>query len=84
MTNVLKVLMKKVDNIQEQMGNRNREIKNSKNQKEMLRGENNCHKIKNTFGRFHCGSVVKNLTSIHEEVGLISGLAQWLKDPALW
>ena len=35
------------------------------------------------FGSSHCGSVVMNPTSIQEDVGLIPGLAQWVKDPVL-
>ena len=35
------------------------------------------------FGSSHCGSVVMNLTRVHEDVGLIAGLDQWIKDPAL-
>ena len=35
------------------------------------------------FGSSHCGSVEMNLTSICEDVGLIPGLTQWVKDPVL-
>ena len=31
----------------------------------------------------HCGSVVMSPTSIYEDVGLIPGLVQWIKDPML-
>ena len=34
-------------------------------------------------GNSHCGSVVTNLTSIHEDMGSIPGLPQWVKNPVL-
>ena len=38
-----------------------------------------------TTGSSHCGSVEMNLTSVHEDVGLIPGPMQWVKDLAsLW
>ena len=36
-------------------------------------------------GSSHCGSAVTNPVSIHEDLGLIPGLTQWVKDlVSLW
>ena len=34
-------------------------------------------------GSSHCGSAIMNPASMYEDMGLIPGLAQWVKDPAL-
>ena len=34
-------------------------------------------------GSSHCDSVVMNLISIHEDVGLNADFTHWVKDPAL-
>ena len=34
-------------------------------------------------GSSHCGTVEMNLISNYKDEGLIPGLAQWVKDPAL-
>lgn len=41
-------------------------------------------RIRNTEGRgsFRCGSIVTNLTNIHEHAGLIPGPIPWVKELA--
>ena len=42
-----------------------------------------CPYIRRDIRHSHCGSQVKNLTSIHEDAGPIPSLAQWVKDLVL-
>ena len=41
------------------------------------------HKNKLKMRSSYCGSAEMILTSIHDDLGLIPGLAQWAKDPVL-
>lgn len=49
MINVLRALMKKVENMQEQMGNTSRGVDTLKNPKEMLEIKHTVTEMKNTF-----------------------------------
>ena len=43
----------------------------------------NKNQILKKYGSSHCGAAETNVTSIHEDVGSIPGIAQWVKDPVL-
>ena len=43
-----------------------------------------CNLLKSdNSGSSHCGAVEMNLTSFHEDAGLIPGLTQWVRDVVL-
>ena len=46
----------------------------------LLKAVNEIKRLKCRWGSSHCGDKETNPTSIHEDAGLIPGLAQWVKD----
>ena len=56
-------------------------LKNNSNQ--LFTKQKQTNRPRNLWWCSHHGSVVTNLTSIHEDTGSMPGLAQWVKDPAL-
>ena len=63
--------------------NENRRLGNTGRGKENARKAMTGDGNKDGLWIFHCGSVVMNPASINEDVGLIPGLTQWVKDPVL-
>ena len=45
--------------------------------------KNSLNSMLKIYGSSHCSTAETNLTFNHEVAGLIPGLAQWVKDPAL-
>ena len=61
---------------------REKERKKKEREKER-KEENQTVQIKCQSRSSHCGSAVRNLTSIYEVADLIPGFTQWVKDPVL-